>query len=158
METLLKEQHAANGLFVHREEIIIFMSFTAAATESCECSICSSGGNVCVFFISFLTQHWAGHRLAEPLHGHLNMNAAAETCQQPQWWENWLGTSLILSTVDYLFSCPAPTERYIANLKKNWQVFFLRAEGACWCRTLRGSSSSAKEVMLSSPFVCLFAS
>lgn len=28
-----EEQHALNGLFVHGEKIIIFMSFTAAATE-----------------------------------------------------------------------------------------------------------------------------
>lgn len=28
-------------------------------------------------------------------------------CQQSQWWGNWLGTLLILSTADYLLNCPA---------------------------------------------------
>lgn len=33
MGIFLKEQHAVNGLLRHGEKIIIFMSFTAAATE-----------------------------------------------------------------------------------------------------------------------------
>lgn len=36
MGIFLEEQHAVNGLFGHGEKIIIFMSFTAAATESWE--------------------------------------------------------------------------------------------------------------------------
>lgn len=83
MGIFLKEQHAVNGLFEHGGKIIIFMSFTAAATE--KCSICSAGETDFVFYPQwdpFLTQHRTGLRLAEPLLGHLNLNAATQACQQ----------------------------------------------------------------------------
>ncbi len=73
MGIFLKEQHAVNGLFGHGEKIIIFMSFTAAATESSEMFnlLCRETDflNLCFYpqWDPLLTQHRAGLGLAEPL-------------------------------------------------------------------------------------------
>lgn len=59
-----------------------------------KCSVCSAGRQICLLVFSphsqtpFLTRRSAGLRLAEPLLCHLNLNAAIQTCQQPQWWGN----------------------------------------------------------------------
>lgn len=91
MGIFLKEQHAVNGLFGHGEKIIIFMSFTAAATESWEMfnQLCRETDFMFCFFFThsgtlFPTEQGSDLRLAEPLLGHLNLNAAIQACQQKQ--------------------------------------------------------------------------
>lgn len=112
MGIFLEEQHAVNGLFGHGKKIIIFMSFTAAVTESQEMFslLCGETDFSSFFFTQrnpFLTQHRAGLRLAEPLLGtsepecsHTSMSAATVMRKLDS------ALQLILSTADYLFSCP----------------------------------------------------
>ena len=154
---LLKEQHAVNGLFRHAEKIIILMSFTAAATESWEMfNLLCRETDFCIFFPPFYpqwdpfqTQHRAALRLAEPLLGHPNLNAALQTCQQSLWWGNltWHFSNPVHCRLPFQLSRTV-IEHHIANLKRSCgdsgrghvQCFYtagIKLKGLKW---LKGSS------------------
>lgn len=93
-------------------------------------SICSAGKLISVLFSfffnfypqwdPFLRQHRAAPRLAEPLLGHPNLNAALQACQQSLWWGNltWHFSNPVHCGLPFQLSGTV-IEHHIANLKRS---------------------------------------
>lgn len=142
MGIFLEEQHAANGLLGNREKTIIFMSFTAAATESWEMFnlLCREADFLFIYFLPhsgthhLLTEHRAGLRLAEPLLrpsepecSHTSMSAVTVMRKRTWHFSNPVHCGLPFQLSGTVI------EHHFTNFKEELcQGLFLRVEGPCW--------------------------